>query len=73
MSDQGVEVRIRHIDDTRSVYLADVPLFEIPEVIPFIRSWGGFAEDATEELTGTFVYDPDNSPDTAYFEVLIES
>lgn len=72
----SIEVRARHVNDVTSLFLASVPFEDIDDVIPKIKTWGGFYigsdDDPTEELSGQFVYDPDNSPGEVYFEVLID-
>lgn len=68
----SVEVRVRHVDDATSMFLAEVDFDNLHEVIPDIHKFGGFQNYESAELKGSFVYDPEFSPGQAYFEVLID-
>lgn len=68
-----IEVRIRHEDVAKSLYLMHWDSTDLDAVIPLIKSWGlRFADVGTEygvegEMTGSFVI----ADGKAAFEVLV--
>lgn len=61
------EVRIRHVDDQKAEFLADVPFSELDSVIPTLKYWGLYSNSVIDPSTlcAQFQY----SDDGTYFEV----
>jgi hypothetical protein len=68
-----IEVRIRHVDETKSRHLMTWPVDNLDGVIPLIEHWGVRVENSTDDfsgydLSGTFVI----ADGLAFFEVMLD-
>lgn len=64
-----IDVRMRHISDTRSVHFATVEFDQLDSVIPTLQAWGGVQvrDVQTEDIAAQIVLDDTG----AYFEILL--
>lgn len=69
---KGIEVRIRHVDESRSVPLCEARYDQLDDVIQQVKEWGvNFYEigGTANDYTGHIVVEGGH----AYFEIIIET
>lgn len=69
MTTSTIEIRIRHVDETKARHLMDWPPTDLDSAIPTIQAWGinAYGETYDAGLSGQFVLDDTG----AYFEITI--